>query len=154
MSTVLDLANFAIMQMSQGRFHDQQILSPASIATMQAPHASLYTLNDASYGLTFGTESYKGQRVVGHTGGISSFISRFSMIPAEGGAVILLFNRAAANFDSDRIINTIFDQFSTCRKKPPRQRQSRQSERSGSSTPAAILAPTMALPSFSRKTAN
>lgn len=110
MSTVLDLANFAIMQMSQGRFHDQQILSPASIASMHTPHASLYTLNDAGYGLTFGTESYKGQRVVGHTGGISSFISRFSMIPAEGGAVILLFNRAAANFDSDRIINTIFDQ--------------------------------------------
>ena len=110
MSTVLDLANFAIMQMSQGRFHNRQILSPASIAEMQAPYADLYTLNNSGYGLTFGTENYKGQRVIGHTGGISSFISRFSMIPAEGAAVILLFNRIAADFDSDRIINTLFDQ--------------------------------------------
>lgn len=110
MSTALDLANFAIMQMNQGRFDDTQVLSAASVAEMQTPQANLYTTNDSGYGLTFGIETYKSQRVVGHGGAISSFGSQLSMIPAAGVAVVLLFNRTSAQFSPDALVNSIFDQ--------------------------------------------
>ncbi len=110
MSTVLDLANFAMMQMHQGRFMDRQVLSPESVATMQASQVDLYTLAGTGYGLTFGVDTYKGLRRVGHDGGISTFVSRFDMLLDESVAVIMLFNRGSMEFDSEGIVNSIFDE--------------------------------------------
>ena len=95
MSTVLDLANFAIMQMSEGSFEGRQILSLASVKEMQTPHSRFPSLNDDGYGLTFSSYNYKGVRRVGHGGDISSFNSHFEFIPATGTAVILLVNQSA-----------------------------------------------------------
>lgn len=95
MSTVLDLANFAIMQMSNGTFDGKQILSPESVVQMQTPHAKFQALNEDGYGLTLSSYNYKGVRRVGHGGNISSFASHFEFIPATGTAVIMLVNQSA-----------------------------------------------------------
>jgi CubicO group peptidase (beta-lactamase class C family) len=92
-STVLDLANFALMHMQQGTFQQQQILMPESIREMHSPQAALYTLDDDAYGLTFFLKNYKGLQQVGHDGGISTFGSRLAMLPEQGTAVIMAFNR-------------------------------------------------------------
>ena len=110
MSTVLDLANFAMMQMHQGCFRDRQVLSPESVSTMQASQVDLYTLTGTGYGLTFGVDTYKELRRVGHDGGISTFVSRFDMLPDEDVAVIMLFNRGSMEFESEGIVNSIFDE--------------------------------------------
>jgi CubicO group peptidase (beta-lactamase class C family) len=109
LSTVLDLTNFAVMQMSGGCFHQRQILSPESVAEMHTTQADLYTTTGGGYGLTFAVETYKGLRRVRHNGFISTFGSRFVMAPHAGVAVIVLSNRLAHNFAVDPIIDRIFD---------------------------------------------
>ncbi len=48
-STVLDLANFAMMHLQYGRFHAQRILSTQSVLGMHTPQAVRYMVNDAGY---------------------------------------------------------------------------------------------------------
>lgn len=95
MSTVLDLANFAIMQMNNGTFNGKQVLSPESVAEMQTPHARFQSLNEDGYGLTLSSFNYKGVRRIGHGGNISSFACHFEFIPETGTAVIMIVNQSA-----------------------------------------------------------
>ncbi len=110
MSTVLDMANFALMFMNQGRFHDRQVLSPASVAAIQTPQASLYTTTSTAYGLAMGIDSYKGQRWIGHTGGISTFGSELVMLPDSGLALMIVFNRLSPDHSFEDIVHSILDQ--------------------------------------------
>jgi len=95
MSTVLDLANFAIMHVSEGRFGDQQILSPEFIQEMHQPHVRFASFDDSGYGLTLSSYNYKGVRVIGHGGRISSFACSFEFVPETGSAVVILANNSA-----------------------------------------------------------
>lgn len=110
-STVMDLANFAIMHMQQGIFQGQHILTPESVREMHKPQTSLYTADDAAYGLTFFLKTYKGMRQVGHDGGISTFGSRFALLPEKGTAVIMTFNRwlPAVDAITEHIFDTLLD---------------------------------------------
>ena len=109
-STVLDLANFCMMQMNQGRFGNTQIISPASVAEMQRVQAHGYTLNDEEYGLTFFTSQYKGVRRVGHAGGMTSHFTILEMVPEFGVAIIAVGSRLSSEFISGEFINRILDQ--------------------------------------------
>jgi hypothetical protein len=53
MTTVLDLANFAMMQMDGGGFGGEQLLSAASVQAMQTLAAPHYTVAGEGYGITF-----------------------------------------------------------------------------------------------------
>jgi CubicO group peptidase (beta-lactamase class C family) len=109
-STVLDLANFAIMLMSGGLFNGQPVLSAASVAEMQRPQASFLSLNGDGYGLTLSSHDYKGVRLVGHGGRISTFASLFEMVPERGAGVIVLANRAAEwGAQEQKITRFVFD---------------------------------------------
>lgn len=109
-STVLDLANFAIMLMSGGLFKGQRVLSAESVAEMQKPQASFLSPNNDGYGLTLGSYDYKGVRCVGHGGRISTFACLFEMVPERGAAVIVLSNRAAEwSPQEQRITRFVFD---------------------------------------------
>ena len=94
LSTALDLANFAILHLNQGRFREQRLLSPASIATMHRKHISLIDDSEEGYGLTFYTDSYRGQPRVSHGGAISSYGSHLMLLPQAGIGIVLLTNRA------------------------------------------------------------
>lgn len=110
MSTVLDLANFALMQMGGGRLGGRQILSPRSVAEMQAVQVDRYTATDAAYGLGFFLDTYKGLRRVWHSGDISTFGSKLAMIPSAGVAAVLLVNRTHGFWDRmDEIVDGLLD---------------------------------------------
>jgi CubicO group peptidase (beta-lactamase class C family) len=109
-SSALDMANWAIMQLNEGRFAGAQILSPDSVAEMQRAHADLYTPSGAGYGLTLVTQTCKGVRRVGHNGAISTFFSTLDMVPASKVAVITLSNRADESFQVGQIVDGILDQ--------------------------------------------
>ena len=106
-STVVDLANFAIMHMQQGMFQEQRILTPEFIKEMHTPQASLYTPDDAAYGLTFFLNTYKGLQQVRHDGGISTFGSRMALLPEKGTAITMTFNRWLPTVDA--VTEYIFD---------------------------------------------
>jgi CubicO group peptidase (beta-lactamase class C family) len=97
-STALDLANFALLHLQSGRFGHAQLLPPDLVATMHAPQADVAVDPSGgtftAYGLGFFHGSFRGRRVVGHPGGIGTIASRFLLLPDDGLAAILLFNRA------------------------------------------------------------
>ncbi|HYF77923.1 MAG TPA: serine hydrolase domain-containing protein [Symbiobacteriaceae bacterium] len=81
MSTVLDMAQFAIMQMDGGRFGGQQLLAPETVKLMHTLHAPHYTVDGAGYGITFFVDAYKGLKRVRHGGGIHNYHCSFEMLP-------------------------------------------------------------------------
>ena len=107
-STVMDLANFALMHMQQGTFQGQSILTPESVQEMRKAQASLYTLDDTAYGLTFFLRTYKGVQQIWHDGGISRFGSRLALLPETGTAVIMTFSRWLPTVDV--VTEHIFDE--------------------------------------------
>jgi CubicO group peptidase (beta-lactamase class C family) len=108
LSTVIDLANFAMMHMQQGDFKERHILTPESVQEMHKSQAPLYTFEQAAYGLTFFLKTYKGMKYLWHDGGISTFGSRITLLPEKGTAVILTFNRWFAK--GELIADNIIDQ--------------------------------------------
>ncbi len=111
MSTVLDLANFALLHLGGGTFEGEQILAPASVTEMHTPVVRFKSLNDDGYGLTLSSFNYKGVRQVGHGGRISSFACHFEMVPETGSAVIILANNSEAWSPQEVIITRhILDQ--------------------------------------------
>ena len=108
MSTVTDLASFAIMQMSQGTFRGRKVLSPESVVEMHKSHADPYAIDRSTYGLAFFLRPYKGIVAVGHSGAISTYSTRFEMVTDAGVAVILVSNRLT--FDSTAVVKRIIDQ--------------------------------------------
>ena len=106
-STVLDMAHFALMHLNNGMFRDHPFLKPETIATMHTAHTHLFTCKDLSYGLTFSLDTYHGHHQVGHDGTISSFGSQFTLLPDVKTAVCLLYNRT--ELDGVGIVNSILD---------------------------------------------
>jgi len=130
-STVLDLAQFALMQMNGGRFGGRQILSPQSVTEMQAVQVVRYTPTDAAYGLGFFLDTYKGLRRVSHGGDISTFGSQLAMIPSAGVAVVLLVNRAAGFWTKmDEIVDGLLDRLLDAAPGPAPEPQTIEPDRS------------------------
>jgi CubicO group peptidase (beta-lactamase class C family) len=111
LSTVLDLAHFAMMQMDGGWFRGRQVLGPELVAEMQSAQADMYTASRGSYGLGLAIDHYKGVTTVAHEGSISTFGSRLVMVPEERLATVLLFNRAPGFWERARAITeAVLDQ--------------------------------------------
>ena len=111
MSTVVDLANFAMMHMSEGRFKDKRILSPESVMQMHTPQSQSYTVSGSGYGITFMIYSYKGLRLVGHDGDSNTFLCKFVMVPDAQIAIIIMVNRFEMDPTSltKQILDQLFD---------------------------------------------
>lgn len=110
MSTVLDLANFALLHLNEGRFHGKQMLMPESVKAMHTKQVEFYTANNAGYGLTFRMETYKGKHLVWHNGMAPATTSIFCLVPEDRVAVIMLFNGLFAGFGAPAIVYSIIDQ--------------------------------------------
>jgi CubicO group peptidase (beta-lactamase class C family) len=94
LSTALDLANFAMLHLNQGCFREQRLLLPASVAAMHRKQVSLIDDSEEGYGLTFYTDTYRGQPRVSHGGAISTYGSHLMLLPQAGIGIALLTNRA------------------------------------------------------------
>lgn len=112
LSTVLDMANFAIMHMNDGRFKGQQLLKPETVSQMQTIEGDLYTMSSSGYGLPFLVHTYRGIKRVSHNGDVPSFGSLFYMAPAEKLGVILLINRITDFWPvAIKLVNDIYTEF-------------------------------------------
>jgi CubicO group peptidase (beta-lactamase class C family) len=109
-SNVLDLSNLVILHLNGGRFGSKRLLSEETVRLMHLPVRKNYTLRDSGYGLTFGTEVYKGVRIIGHNGAISTYGSMIKFAPEHGVGLVMLYNRRADDFPSVKIQHHIFDE--------------------------------------------
>lgn len=105
-SSVHELSNWLRMLMANGNFEGTQVLAPASLAEMWRPHTNAARAPSGtrvddfrSYGLGWFLSLERGEKVVEHDGGMPGFLSKVSLLPAEGFAFALLNN------SNDGIVN-------------------------------------------------
>jgi len=109
-SCVHDLAKWMIVQLNRGAMEQGRLFSEAQSRTMwtgltilpienspKGAPAALDALqpNFAEYALGWSTRDYRGHKIVGHTGGLSGFVSRTFLIPDLKLGIIVLTNAEA-----------------------------------------------------------
>jgi hypothetical protein len=71
------------------------IVTPMPIGTPPAELSSLRR-NFSGYGLGLNVHDYRGRKVVTHTGGLSGFVSKVTMLPEAGLGVVVLTNQESS----------------------------------------------------------
>jgi CubicO group peptidase (beta-lactamase class C family) len=113
-SSAADMAQWMILQLGRGRLpnsdsrlfserQSREMWSPQTILPTGDPSPALLALktNFATYGLGWGLRDYHGRKLVGHTGGVSGFVSRVMLVPDENLGVVILTNAEESGaFDS------------------------------------------------------
>jgi hypothetical protein len=72
----------------------REMWSPQTIIPVGEPPPPLKTLkaNFAAYGLGWFPRDYHGRELVGHTGGVSGFVSRVILVPEKSLGIVVLTN--------------------------------------------------------------
>lgn len=108
-SNVTDMANWVKLQLTEGKFNGEQLLSPASLKESHSPQFIIRPdgefdliwqvcpdMNFMTYGLGWFVQDYKGRKVVHHGGNIDGMAAHVSLIPSEKVGVVILTNLNAA----------------------------------------------------------
>lgn len=97
-SNISDLSNWLILQINNGLFEGNQIVSSLSLTEMHTPQIRLpqYLKREkfpwSFYGLGWSIRTYKGNLMVSHGGGFDGFSSLISFMPGEKLGVVVLTN--------------------------------------------------------------
>jgi CubicO group peptidase (beta-lactamase class C family) len=132
-TSIADIANWLRLHLGNGEFEGQRLLSSALIKQLQTPRVHVgppdfAEFGDSHYGLGFGTNSYRGERVVGHSGGWVGWGTLMTLLPERGIGVAIFTNRdvsAVASILTNRICDRLcgwepiswFDRFRELRRK-------------------------------------
>ncbi len=121
-SNAVDMAKWLIAQLDSGRApNGVQLFHPVTtnalwnlvtpIPVSPVPSAiKPAQMNFSGYGLGFFLQDYRGYKMVWHTGGLSGFVSKVTMIPAlHLGICVLINQESGAAFSS--ITNYILDYY-------------------------------------------
>ncbi len=109
-SSVSDLSKWMIVQLDRGSLaslkpgSDARLFSEASSREMWTPQTitpnpdpqpgfEALKSNFAAYGLGWGIGEYQGHKVVSHTGGLSGYVSRTTLVPDMKLGVVVLTNQ-------------------------------------------------------------
>ncbi len=97
-SSVLDMAQWVLMNLNKGKSGDKQIVSEASMAEIHSPQMLIPSpirydeILYSSYGMGWVIEPYRGHLLVWHNGGIDGFISQVAFLPRENAGLVILSN--------------------------------------------------------------
>ncbi len=106
-SSAAEMAKWVTLQLNRGKFPDgdararlfserqsREMWSAQTILPVDEGSGPLAGLNTkfADYGLGWGLRDYHGRKLVGHTGGVSGFVSRVMLVPEENLGVVILTN--------------------------------------------------------------
>jgi CubicO group peptidase (beta-lactamase class C family) len=101
-SNVVDMAQWIRLQLGEGKYNKQRLLSSGAIKEMHMPQtvmrlegATAKLFPDAhfmAYGLGWMLQDYRGVKIVQHGGGIDGMVSLVAMIPEKKLGLILLTN--------------------------------------------------------------
>jgi CubicO group peptidase (beta-lactamase class C family) len=98
-TTVGDLANWMRLHLGKGAFGGERLLPTTLVDALHAPRVH-YTepgvaeFGEAHYGLGFRCQSYRGDRLVWHGGGLVGWCARMTLVPDFGIGVAVLTNRS------------------------------------------------------------
>ena len=89
-SNVADLAHWLRMQLGNGTFEGQQIVSAGNLALTRVPRVGI--TDKVSYAMGWVIRQSDNGTVVWHNGGTSAFGAYIGMIPARGVGIVVLTN--------------------------------------------------------------
>jgi CubicO group peptidase (beta-lactamase class C family) len=118
-TSVAAIANWMTFLLSEGEFQGERLLSPTLVREMQAPRvysgAPEFEFGHTHYGLGFVSTSYRGERVVGHSGGWLGWSTLMRLMPDRNLGVAVFCNLGGAPVPAI-LINYVLD--SVCGKEP------------------------------------
>ncbi len=119
-TSVAAIANWMKFLLAEGEFEGERLLSASLIREMQAPRVHMAgpdfaELGHSHYGLGFGSTTYRGERVVGHSGGWIGWSTMMSLMPDRNLGVAVFCNRGGAPIPGI-LINYVLDRI--CDKEP------------------------------------
>jgi CubicO group peptidase (beta-lactamase class C family) len=118
-TSVAALANWMTFLLVEGEFENQRLLSSALIREMQAPRVHSATpdfeFGHSHYGLGFNTTTYRGERIVGHSGGWLGWSTLMRLIPERKLGIAVFCNLGGAPVPAI-LINYLFDRI--CDRQP------------------------------------
>ena len=118
-TSVAAIANWMKFLLSEGKFENEQLLSAALIREMQAPRvyssAPEFEFGHTHYGLGFVSSIYRGERIVGHSGGWIGWSTLMRLMPHRNLGIAVFCNLSGAPVPAI-LINYLFDR--VCDKEP------------------------------------
>ena len=111
--SVKTIANWMKFLLAEGEFEGQRLLSAALIRQMQMPrvHESAPEFDEyghGHYGLGFRSNAYRGEWVVGHTGGWLGWTTQMRLVPGRNSGVAV-FTNTAGNMGAQLLVNRVTD---------------------------------------------
>ncbi len=96
-SSIADMAHYVAMQLADGRYRGQTLVSKANLGVTKTPHINTGGVGDSlthftSYGLGWVLLDYRGRKLVWHNGGIDGMLSEMWTVPEEQLGVVVLTN--------------------------------------------------------------
>ncbi|MBK8097160.1 MAG: serine hydrolase [Planctomycetes bacterium] len=97
-SSVRELTAWIRMLLANGRWQDQALLAPPALAEMWRPHVGIGSGSGATtddlrgYGMGWFLYVENGKKLVEHDGGMPGFLSKVSLLPADGFGFVVLNN--------------------------------------------------------------
>lgn len=107
-SNVVDLANWLLLHLHQGRYGDKQIISLSNLSQMHSPQIVLGQPVEYDelfyyfYGLGWFISAYRGHNLIQHSGQIDGFSARMTLLPQDNIGVVVL-----TNMDQNPVIHTV-----------------------------------------------
>jgi CubicO group peptidase (beta-lactamase class C family) len=119
-SSIHDMARWLELQVNQGEFQSQRIVSAKSLAETHAPNM-FNRLTDSqremqpeytqtSYGMGWSINHYRGEMLVMHAGVLSGFRALVTMAPRHKLGFVVLANLNGTNLP-EALTNTLLDEF-------------------------------------------
>ena len=114
-SSARDMAQWVRLQLGGGTFEGKQLIAPATLAEMHTGQivprgGGSATFKFSEYGLGWGVQEFRGQKVVQHSGGIDGMQTVIGLIPAKKLGVIVLAN-SMPTMVTNAIEMRVFDAF-------------------------------------------
>jgi CubicO group peptidase (beta-lactamase class C family) len=103
-SSASDMAQYAALQLSNGTWNNQKIISQKALETMHSRQIEISDFPSStpglafpSYGLAWFNEEYRGVSIVEHGGNIDGFTAEVQLVPSKGLGIVILANLNGAN---------------------------------------------------------
>lgn len=118
-SNVMDMSHWLRMLLDDGRVGGEQIIKPATLQRIEAPHTvmpfsqdSLFpSIHFVFYGYGIGMNDYHGVKVLQHTGGIDGMLSQVALIPEKHLGLVVLTNTEGHNALFTALMWRVFDAY-------------------------------------------
>ncbi|HWU76237.1 MAG TPA: serine hydrolase domain-containing protein [Rhodanobacter sp.] len=109
-ATGTDMAHFMLAHLDNGQYHGATLLSPAMVALMHSPQASMAPGMNG-FDLGFYRENRNGQRIIGHAGDTAAFHSDMHLLLDQHVGVFMSFNSPGQAGEAGRLRTAIFRAF-------------------------------------------